>query len=1021
MRFDRRLNTQSHVVEAEPVDVILTSDQQWADSSTDPAAVFGRLGYPSADVIATMTSSITQSANVPITTTIEEVPSSLFAAGDLVHIGRECFEVSATNDGAKSVTLSARSVLGSPRCDHIVDAATGTKPRITKPPVFFKGRRAIIFESRVNDDGTVSTSEGDWVERWRGFVAAEPEVGTRSAVNSVRLRIAPLTSLLDQPLGNQSNRSFLSQTHHTWGGDDPLLGDGTVASTIEFLEEIPAGAIINSTPGLLLAGDQTGTELHGIIPVEDAGGLAQCMDTGRPVGHPRRVPVSTTARPAEVWTPYGIANPPAGGLGAGWGTTGDGDLIEITAAGYGAAQALLTVTQTDHLSHTTVRNIATSYWRQAKLYDVAGATTQTYRWPERLLQAIAEGWGKAGLSGADNGLISATIHLDSVDASTPCISVIAKHTKGHGPIKAHFVNNSYTPNEYDEVTGSPYKGANWASDTPRRRRARGAGIPMDVINLSESEDDTGITARVVEIHPRSSAQGGAVLVTGLRIAKAWYATGEKHLTLETQPTIPASGRLYMEAVRVSDDGDGETLQTFRVSAISAATVDGETTYRATIYSEGRTPTDPVTGQPLMTMAEHDGEGRIQLRTTAVFDAETSIGEVCLQLMCSSGGNNVTSSAYDKLPIGAGLVTKTAASDQWVGHAGPDIDAHSFLRIASPMRNARYSPQWRDGQTVYEVVSGLLRAAGYVMDIRTDSTGACRLTAVPLGRPTDVEVLADIGETDIASRPSPSSPVETTIFNVFEFASNYEDGEPKLKKRVKDSVSIDTFNEEKLMKIDLPGVQLPFDVDLIGELRHLYSRLRVEFAYPRRLFDLGIRSGLAVQAQVGGTYRITHRQLRGTKSLGVTDGLCRLRSVISDGWKATSRAVFVYYGEGGSGWGPSCDVVAAPNATTITVSNTSFHARPTHPITGADLTDFDGFNALASGDKVRVFPSGDMDNASEMTIQSIEVNNRKIIFTAAHGLADPGGGAVFAHLTATTSSNVPASHKSYAYIGEVLVV
>ena len=148
------------------------------------------------------------------------------------------------NDIASTVTFSGRSLLGSPRCDHLIDLATETKPRITKPPVFFKGRRAIIYETRLSEDGTTSSAQADWVERWRGFVASEPEVGTRSSVNSVRLRIAPLTSLLDQPLGDQNNRTFLSQTHHTWGGDDVALGDGMVASTVEFLEEVPRGAIV---------------------------------------------------------------------------------------------------------------------------------------------------------------------------------------------------------------------------------------------------------------------------------------------------------------------------------------------------------------------------------------------------------------------------------------------------------------------------------------------------------------------------------------------------------------------------------------------------------------------------------------------------------------------------------------------------------------------------------------------------------------------------------------------------------
>ncbi|MED5358097.1 MAG: hypothetical protein VYD85_06740, partial [Pseudomonadota bacterium] len=514
------------------------------------------------------------------------------------------------------------------------------------------------------------------------------------------------------------------------------------------------------TPRELAAADKLDLVGYGAIPILNPQGLEETIDPARPLGHPRRVPVSTISRGFEVWRPFDVVDPPVGGLGGGWGAN-DGKLIEVSAAGYSAGQAFLTADQVDELDNARIFNIATSYWRQAKMYDEAGPLVQTYRWPERLVEAIAESWGQAGFTGAGNGLIAATLHLDTVDVATPCISVIAKHTKGNEALRAHFVNGPYFRHEYDEVNGSPYRGANWSTDTARRRSPRGASIPMEVINLSESEDENGITPRVIDVHPRSSEQASVTNITGLRIAKAWYCKGERFITLEKLLTTPSSGRLYLEAVRVSDDGDGETLQTFRITGVSSVVVDGDTVHRAHVYTQGRAPIDPLTGEPLQTMVEHEGDGRIELRTTAVFDAETSIGEVCLQLMCSSGGNDITSSVFDKLAIGAGLVTKTEASDQFIGHVGPDIDTQSFLRIASPMRNARYAPQWRDGQTVYEVVSGILRASGYVMDIRTDAAGACRLTAVPLGRPTNVEIIANLGETDIASRPSPKSPVETT--------------------------------------------------------------------------------------------------------------------------------------------------------------------------------------------------------------------------------------------------------------------
>jgi len=150
-------------------------------------------------------------------------------------------------------------------------------------------------------------------------------------------------------------------------------------------------------------------------------------------------------------------------------------------------------------------------------------------------------------------------------------------------------------------------------------------------------------------------------------------------------------------------------------------------------------------------------------------------------------------------------------------------------------------------------------------------------------------------------------------------------------------------------------------------------------------------------------------------------LVRLREIVSSGWGATARAVFVYYGPSGAGWAPSCNVIAAPNAVTVTVADQA-HSPTSHPVTGETIIDIDGFDELSAGDRVRVHPDSGTEAYVELQIVAINRAARTIEFNAAHGLAAPADGfAVWGTVAPTTYAAAPALHQSYAYAGRVTVV
>jgi len=153
--FSRRHDENARVVEVSNLEIVLSSDEQHSSDQHDPGKVFGRIGFKGADSFTKI------SANVrPIDSTLTVDDNSGFSAADRIHVGQETMTVTSV---VSTDTINvARGVLGTFPRFHRVDEASGSFPYVTKPLTYFRGRRVVVYEGLVNDDGSVSDNLDDY-------------------------------------------------------------------------------------------------------------------------------------------------------------------------------------------------------------------------------------------------------------------------------------------------------------------------------------------------------------------------------------------------------------------------------------------------------------------------------------------------------------------------------------------------------------------------------------------------------------------------------------------------------------------------------------------------------------------------------------------------------------------------------------------------------------------------------------------------------------------------------------------
>jgi hypothetical protein len=694
-------------------------------------------------------------------------------------------------------------------------------------------------------------------------------------------------------------------------------------------------------------------------------------DGSLPRNHPRRVPLDVDGEPVLV-------------------TGFDGNVVK-TSPVIGA-----------WLDMVRVRSQPTSERRYATITTLLNSP-QTFAWPEKLVETISDTFGSDSMDGIDGGRFRLSLDLTSEIA--PAIVVAANYTRKHSHnakprLTLHLSNNiqnvveaGFFGNNGGDARRSHIFDANGVANVSRTNFYHQM-IPFEVFNLSKNEDDevqsVELTAEVVDrpvppMYLETRVAAGFTYLGHFSGARGRYINPEKWITLEADPGIEEG---TTRAYEFTADDEDEPKARIVIGPATEVDVDGVKVYRCDIKGVEVFEDNNV-------IADYDGEPRHRLRPVAAFDS-IPIGVVLLRLLCSLDGDGVTSAEYDVMPMGAGI--KEA-----------DINVDSFLAIPEPLTGiSELKPVARQDQTIYEALRGLLRACGYAIDMRVESDGKCRLAATPFGLPNASDIIDVLTEADIADSPTPSSSAEIAIRNVFNFRSNFDEkGEAQLEKVVRDTSSIEVFGEASEIDIDLIGAELADDTpgQIIESLKPIFSRLRMEFSSPRRLFSLTIRAGLAAQLKIGGTYSISHRQLLGVDGLGISNALCRLRSVSYRGFDAVADCEFVFYGFAGTGWGPSANITNIVG-NVLTLSDSEY--------TLGEDKDIDAF--LSTGAKIRVHGASDIDLFHEVTVESYDKDTRELTLVEA-GVAPI---VVPAFLTPTIYDNSPSDLQIYGYFDKVRI-
>ena len=495
------------------------------------------------------------------------------------------------------------------------------------------------------------------------------------------------------------------------------------------------------------------------------------------------------------------------------------------------------------------------------------------------------------------------------------------------------------------------------------------------------------------------------------LADAFYQRGEKYVLTAGSVAVPTSSQ-----VTVTFKQDGEEIGRAVVVGETAVT-DGGVTVGYALELDPIYYRDGSLSQ-LPSMAQYPGGPPIEVVPSVVIEGE-SARSVLLKLVTSGGGGEVTG-GYDVLSIGAGLDARAAGGYSTpVGRMGDDIDLLSFLTIPDPAPAVQFAVAWRDGDTLEDLIGGVLRVTGYTLDISTDAQGTCRLRAVRSDLPTKSSAKTTLTTSNIAADPRPATEVDNDVRNVYRLKLGVGGEETKNSPviRVESSIAAHA-GEARDIDIDLPGVVIDYsDIGQVVEaIRSLYTRLAVRLAWPRRVWSMDVAMGQLVTLALGDTVAVSHRDLLG--DAGRLDGATAygtVSEITGSLWDATGRIRVTSYGAPGLGWAPAAKVATVPTTSTLTVEANT-HTPTAHPITGATLNDSMWLDALTAGTIVRGRPRGNMAATANLpAISAVNTGSRLVTFAGVHGLS------VGDYIVPGAWSAADGYLDDYAYIGRVSIV
>lgn len=965
--FSRRFDENARVVEVGNLEINLSSDELYTADSYDPGKIFGRIGFRGADSFSKITSNVSNTD-----TSITVADNSSFTSPGVVHVGLESLWVTSKT-GTDKLNVS-RGILGTFPREHRVSDVVGSYPYATSPLTYFRGRRVLLYEGRVESDGSVSSDLNDYSEVFRGFFAAEPAAAITGRSHQITLEVAPMTAILDKPLPGSSLSAKLHPNLHAFDGriaNKVLVSSATLDGgmfqdvALEQISYLKAGMaesiltrfandIADFHPRALhfdvpVVGTQTVTlspqsvtpagvvgtdEVTGFYPTAKRTEFFAGADLNTPVTIKSKSKVETKVAKVSIlgtrlapqvqnWRPF-VAQMFNLQLSSGTISGMNGFLFSVE---FDAALGCAYVTPN---FHSPVRGV------KPKAFIVMGND------PAHVENAIKD----LGITGYD-GLYEIVSRV--ADSST---------ITGYQLETQHIYNGFY--DHYREIPfGEDFRAPSTCDPYYLPVEAVGFSTPdghaqhLEVSSQALIITDGGVTVR--------TPMANAFFHLGYQFAGSGEEVisdfAEKFVVLDSPLSIP-SGATSDVSIKREDD----VLAIVRLSDETSVSNDGFSGYQYKINKV-------IKVADVQTIADIPGEKRHTF-TPTISPTDEGIGKLLLKVLISLNGGSKTSGAYDVLGLGAGLSDGTGHSDTF----GADIDVESFLGVPNPFAAELFAPVYKEGDTLLQIVEGLLAAVGYTVDIRTDSQGRCRLCAVELSLPNASNVSQSFTTADISDSPTPTSASELQIKNVFKFSSNYDwDGDPLVELKVKDQTSIDLFNEVEEINIELKGVKIDAASagDAVHVLRPIFSKLRTENSYPRRVFSFEVPTGLLHGLALGDTCTVTHPLLRGSSGLGVVTAPSRVRSIEYDGYAPTGVIELVDYGVSGSSWNMSAAITAIVGGS----SNLAFtvkendHSPTERPTNGETIEDLSGF---VVGEWVKIYSAYSFD-AAVVTAQITGIN------------------------------------------------
>tara|TARA_B100000085_G_scaffold278399_2_gene300177 strand:+ start:5552 stop:8794 length:3243 start_codon:yes stop_codon:yes gene_type:complete len=1020
--FSRRHDENARVVEVSNLEIVLSSDEQYTSDQYDPGKIFGRIGFQGADSFTRITANVDPT---DVSLTVQD--NSGFAAADTIHVGQETMTV--TNIISTDTIRVSRGILGTFPRFHRVDGASGSFPYVTKPLTYFRGRRVVVYEGRVNDDGSVSDSLDDYAEVFRGFLASEPAVAVSGQSHEVTLEIAPLTAVLDKPLPASTLKTNLHPILHAF--------DGTIANKIAVHSFHQTGQMWRSNCEIQL--NSSGTEFQYLNREGAAADIDNRFDNDISEFHPRGMAIRcdfTTRNKVLFLGPDSISTDPVSGhlmIHNLYVQSTVTDVLNQTGGGANITGAFVELKSRGGFETKIVR------------ISILGTRSSAHVANWRHL--LGERFNSALTTGTHLGLSG--FHFDvGLDVSVGEIFISPNFSArgvGSKPAAQFVLSNSISkarsaiqdsgmfPDMFvvlrevigrqaqsDVDTNAPHDSSNVGYRTILENLPFIVGatqnefLPSSVLRL----DDEDGNARVfhMEAERLIVTDGGTSVHAPLcdayiHIGNVFNGPGENVPLSSCERFVVFEDSLGVASGTSADvliSQDDEAVAMLRVSNETSVSSDGFTGFQYQV--------DQVTKyKDIETIADVPGEKRHTV-TPTIRPSDESIGQLLVRLLVSADGDSKTSSTHDTMVFGAGLSDGTGHADTF----GADIDVDSFLAIPNPIAAEVFGPIYKEGDTLLETVEGLLLAVGYTVDISTNSLGKCKLRAVELTLPLESDVSQTFTTAEIAQKPTPSSSAELSIKNVFKFTANYNhEGDADVEVTVRDQVSIDLFKEAQDLSVDLKGIKLNTTTpgDAVHDLRPLFSKLRLENSFPRRVFTFDVPTSLLQSLALGDTCTVTHPLLRSTSGLGVTTEPARVRSIEYDGYSPTGSIELVAYGTVGQSWNMAANIisiVAGSGSLAVNVSANE-HSPTARPSDGSAIEDSSGFHV---SQWVDVFSVYDMD-APIVTTKITSINtatNQIVLASSVSGLTfDSLSFGFMGFLVPRDFSNATSDVRKYGFI------